>query len=286
MRAQVSLLLSGVKIFIGLVTIGLSAIGTASAKEPYQAVAVLFGDSITSGFNSNFLDARFGNGTTTRGCPTIYLNNILRKEKARTSQETCPTEALDSPILDQNNKVRNAVVANWGEGGSNTTSGASRISSNLSETKNDLTAENYFVLIMYGSNDAAFGISSSVTGFNIRQMIIKARELDYEPIIGTLTPQSDIDVSPYNTQIVNAANLQPSAFVVDHFARFVSQPGGWPTLLEEETFSGQTRRLHPNDQGYLVISETWFDKRLEDVIPGFFKINIAPIINLLLDDDV
>jgi lysophospholipase L1-like esterase len=287
MSPQLPFFQSVIKKASGLIILALIFIGGANASGQHEAVVVLFGDSITTGFNSNFQGVFTVNGATDMGgCPSTYLNNILRKEKARSDQEICPTKSLASPILDNNNKRRNAVVANWGFGGTNSLHGVNRISSNLSETKSELDAKNYFVLIMYGSNDQPKGISTSVTRFNTKQMISKAIGLGYEPIIGTLLPQSNrVDVKPYNTQIVNQAN-EDGVFVVDHYARFISQPGGWTTLIEQEvsTTTGATIRLHPNDQGYLIIAETWFNKRLEDVIPGFSVFSIAPIINLLLED--
>lgn len=285
MPAKVSYVQSCVKKLTGLISLGLMLTGTAHAAEPYKAVVVLFGDSITTGFNSNFQDSRIGGGSTTHGCPTIYLNNNLRQEPARTAQQACPTATLDSPVLDQNKKIRNAIVANWGLGGSNTTDGKNRISSNLSQTKSAFNAENYFVLIMYGTNDRSFGISSTITKFNTQEMISDAIDLGYEPIVGTLPPRDDMNISSYNSQIVSAANSK-GVFVVDHFTRFINQPGGWRTLLEQDTnpSTGQLVRLHPNDQGYLVIAETWFDQRLEDRIPGFNKFSIAPIMTILFDN--
>jgi lysophospholipase L1-like esterase len=260
---------------------------SANANGQYKAVVVLFGDSTTTGFNSNFQGVFTVNGATDMGgCPTTYLNNILQKQSSRSAQQSCPTQTLSSPILDKNNMRRNAIVANWGLGGSNTSDGVNRISSNLSTTKSQLVAENYFVLIMYGSNDFPENISTSVTKFNTQEMIKKARALGYQPIIGTLLPQDNrVNVMPYNSQIVSQAN-QDGVFVVDHYTRFISQPGGWTTLIEQEVSptTGATIRLHPNDQGYLIIAETWFNKRLEDVIPGFSVFSVAPIINLLLED--
>ncbi|MBL4671861.1 MAG: SGNH/GDSL hydrolase family protein [Arenicella sp.] len=288
MRTKISFLHYSIKrITRFIATLVLLFIGVAQAaeEEPYEAVVVLFGDSTTTGFNAAFQNSRFGSGSTTLGCPTIYLNNILRQEEPRTDQQICSTEAYDSPILDQNKQVRNAIVANWGFGGSDTTNGEGRISSNLSETKVAYEADNYFVLIMYGTNDNAFGVSTSTTNFNIRQMIIKARALSYQPIVGTILPRDDLNVQPYNSEIVNAAN-QEGAFVVDHASRFISQPGGWQSLIEQEVdpATGELVRLHPNDQGYLIIAETWFDQRLKDLIPGISNFNITPIMSLLLGD--
>jgi lysophospholipase L1-like esterase len=285
MPTKISLLHYSIKKLSGFIaTLVLLCIGSAqAAEEPYSAVVVLFGDSITTGFNAAFQNARFGSGSTTLGCPTIYLNNIVQQQDPRTDQQICSTEAHDSPILDDNKEVRNAIVANWGFGGSDTTNGQSRITSNLSETKSAFESENYFVLILYGTNDRAFGVSTETTNFNTRQMIVKARALGYQPIMGTLLPRDDLNVQPYNSQIINAAN-QEGVFVVDHASRFISQPGGWQTLIDQETdpITGELVRLHPNDQGYLVIAETWFDQRLKDLIPGVMNINISPIINILL----
>jgi lysophospholipase L1-like esterase len=287
MCAKISFLYYTSKRLAGFITaVALLCYGAAqAAEEPYSAVVVLFGDSTTTGFNAAFQNSRFGSGSTTLGCPTIYLNNILQHDEPRTDQQICSTEAYDSPILDQNNKTRNAIVANWGFGGSDTTNGQNRISSNLSETKNAYDAENYFVLILYGTNDRAFGVSTSTTNFNIRQMIIKARVLGYQPIVGTILPRDDMNVQPYNSEIVSAAN-QEGVFVVDHASRFISQPGGWQSLIEQEIdpLTGELIRLHPNDQGYLIIAETWFDQRLKDLIPGIANINITPIISILLSD--
>jgi hypothetical protein len=103
--------------------------------------------------------------------------------------------------------------------------------------------------------------------------------------VGTILPRDDLNVQPYNSQIISAAN-QEGVFVVDHSSRFISQPGGWQTLIDQEIDpdTGELVRLHPNDHGYLVIAETWFDQRLKDLIPGIMDINIAPIMSILLGE--
>ena len=67
-------------------------------------------------------------------------------------------QGLSAPIYDGNREVRNAIVANWGIGGSSTDSGANRLANSLSTTKSQLLGNNYIVLIMYGTNDMNFGI--------------------------------------------------------------------------------------------------------------------------------
>jgi len=252
------------------------------AAEPEPTVIALFGDSITVGFNIRFRD-RNHSGTTERGCPTIYLTHLLNNLGQR-GEGSCETTLYSSPIFDANNEIRNTIVASWGRGGTNTSAGVQRISENLTSTQNEHPGKAYLVLILYGTNDQSFGISTSTTGFNMRMMIQKAREVGYTPIIGTLLPRDDRDVSPYNAEIVAAANDE-GAFVVDHYSRFLLQAEGWTTLLDQEVLSdGSMVRLHPNNHGYLVIAETWFDKRLRDIIAAESNIVISPILNLLLDE--
>ena len=228
-------------------------------NELDQTVVVLFGDSITVGYNDNYPVAN-GSGTITKGCPTIFLHQILDEVPKRSN-----------------------VVSNWGVGGSNTGEGASRIISDLNFTANAYPAKAYYVLILYGTNDQSFGISTSTTGFNIRVMIQRARLVGYEPIVGTLTPRTDRDVVPYNIKIIANANLE-SAFIVDHYARFTSDPN-WPNTLMDST-EPANKKLHPSDAGYLVIAETWFNERLEDIIESdpLPPLVLAGVLYLLLSD--
>jgi len=223
-----------------------------------QTVIALIGDSITVGYNASYLTPN-GNGTTTHGLPTISLNTLL--------------------------KNRNTVVSNWGVGGSSSAYGSSNITSFLNTTTSQHSGDAYYTLIIYGTNDFGHGIGSSTTGFNNGQMIDKARSAGYEPIIGTLTPRSDqlSQIPSTNAQIISNANAK-SAFVVDHYTRFINEPGGWETLIDVEisALTGNSIRLHPNDDGYIAIAENWFDSRLKDIID--LEVNIAPIISLLLDD--
>ncbi len=221
-----------------------------------QTVIALIGDSITVGYNANY-QTPTGAGTTTHGLPAISLNTLLVK--------------------------RNTVVSNWGVGGSSSAYGSSNITSFLNATTSQHNGDIYYTLIIYGTNDFGHGIGSSTTGFNIGQMIDKARSAGYEPIIGTLTPRSDQSVIFRNSKI-NSNAIAKNAFVVDHYTRFINEPGGWETLIDAEisVLSGNSIRLHPNDAGYLVIAENWFDSRLKNIIE--LDVNIVSIISLLLDD--
>jgi len=274
------------KLYVGVLLCSVTSF--LHANETESATIVLFGDSITVGFNANFRD-RFADGTTERGCPTIYLKNILLNEEDRDADQDCPTSVFSSSILDANESVRDVVVANWGIGGSTTDTGAARIRSNLNETRRDFPADNYYVLIIYGTNDFDLEISTAVTRFNTQLMIQEARSAGFTPIIGTITPRDDRDIQPYNEQIVKGARAE-GAPVVDLFARFIAQPGGWRTIVQQEVGvnSGNLVRFHPTDQGYLIIAETWFDRflraEIDPIVPEPELINIVPMLDILLND--
>ena len=254
----------------------LSIAGLATAVEP--TVIALFGDSITVGRNNDHPDPtppKEGNGSTTNGLPTTELRDLMLAHPKRT-----------------------AIVANWGFGGSTSEAGQSRITKHLKANSVLYSGKAYYVLILYGANDFNGNIGASTTGFNIGLMIDKARQVCpvstptpvcYKPIIGTLTPR-DIqleEVLSRNVKIKQVAGSK-GAFVVDHYSKFIDYPGGWEQLIDleysdfEETFI----RLHPNDEGYRVIAQNWFDSRLVDLVsPDPVDPTIlAPIISLLLDE--
>lgn len=248
-----------------------------------RSVVVLFGDSITVGINSNYPGGTsndYANGTTTRGCSTIYLTAIL------TNQNVIPPGGCkvggQAPQFTVERKKRNALVVNWGEGGTNSQQGAQRISANLAKTKSDHDGGDYTVLLMYGTNDRGYGISSQTTNFNTRLLIDRARAQGYKPVIGTLIPRSDFNVSGYNSAILSAANAK-SVPIVDHYSVFVGYPSYLTNLLDLEFFFGNPKRIHPKNRGYLLIAETWFDRYLKDAISPEY-VDITPIITLLLDD--
>ncbi|RBP49208.1 SGNH/GDSL hydrolase family protein [Arenicella xantha] len=262
-----------------------STAALAAADDP--TVIVLFGDSTTTGINANYNSEtdRQGNGTITRGCPTIYLTNLLQNLDPIEPPQSCPTTIYNSPVFDANNEDRDVIVANWGWGGSDTDNGVSRIQSNLSSTKGSYAAKAYHVLIMYGTNDFNSSISTSTTRFNLRQMIQRARQVGYTPALGTLTPRDDRAIEPYNSAVSGAASDE-GVPLINHYARFVAQSGGWRTLIPQEisSLTGELIRVHPNDHGYLVIAETWFDQYLKNIIDPEASFNVVPVISLLLSD--
>ncbi len=263
----------------------------ANAQTADLSVVALFGDSITHGFNFS-LPNRFtdmsGDGRTDRGCPTIYLRNILNKEADREGGNVlCQVVEGDSAVRDSNENQANAIVQNWGIGGTSTMNGILRINSDLQSAVAGLNPEQRFILIQYGTNDFNFGIPPSVTGANIEIMIDVARSNNFIPVVANLIPrtpgvnQGQIqNLAAYNSAISSAISNR-NADSVDLNARFNAEPGGYQTLIESD-------ELHPSDQGYLVIAETWFSNFLKQnisTVPFAQPAIIVPTIMLLLDEN-
>lgn len=243
---------------------------TAIAEED-PAVVIVFGDSISAGFSFEGNDLSdppesnsskgIGSGETDFGLPDQLLRNYLNESR------------------------RKSIVVNWGYGGSSSTFGEMRISGNTAQTKGEHAGSQYIIVIMYGTNDSGQGISPSTTGFNIGQMIVRARLNDYIPVIGSLIPRDDENVVPYNDQIRSAA-LSANALYVDHFSNYqnVAPPDGFDLLTTE--FSNLKRknvRVHPTNEGYEVIAQHWIDAALANLIEQYPPA-IAPILMLLLDE--
>ncbi|MFT5571168.1 MAG: lysophospholipase L1-like esterase [Cryomorphaceae bacterium] len=242
--------------------------------EPDPSVVVLFGDSIAVGYNlEEGFTERFGSGKT-----------MIQLPASRPLVET-------DGLLNGAEEKRTSIVVNWGVGGSSSANGVSRISSSLSTTRNQYAGGNYYVLILYGTNDIGQGLTSSDTAFNVRQMIDKTRALgsNFIPVVANLLPRSDRDVSAQNSRIVSVV-ADANTPLVRLFEAFVSYPDYYTRLLGEETSShtGKRIRLHPNVTGYQVIAQTWFAEALAGLIepdPLPKPISIAGVLMLLLSDD-
>lgn len=267
----------------------------AQAQQADQSVVVMFGDSIMFGFNPDFNPDPMndtGNGNTDLGCPTIYLRNILNKEDDR-QDPPCSVVVGQSSIRDANQLVANASVQNWGDGGSSSSQGVARMTSNLLSAQSAGIDGQRFALIMYGTNDFNFGLPPDVTEANTASMIDIARQNGFTPAVSNLTPRTPginqqgeaQNLALYNNAILLAV-IEKNADFVDMNARFNSDPNVFQTLISVD-------QLHPTDPGYLVLAETWFDQYLQGVIsatPPIVSepppnISFIPSILLLLLDD-
>ena len=256
-------------------------ISTIVGATETETLVVLFGDSITAGIyvpngppgaglacqpgespcSACFEDEHcngIGGGATTFAPPDIDLGQILNKSR------------------------RPSILVNWGHGATTSgpseemlgNDGAGRIRANLLSSKSQFPAAQNIVLIMYGTNDFSQNLSSTDTGWFIRDMIKKARASDvgFTPVVATIPPRQGEDVLSRNNAITAAANVE-GADIVDIYAA-ISNGGG--NLL----YDG----IHPSLEGYQVIAQSWFDTFLALAIEQQPP-SIAPVIFLLLEED-
>jgi len=207
-------------------------------------VIILFGDSITAG--------------------SPYTSGNIRGNRIGPIQKSLQT------LLDESN--RHAVVLNFGWSGTTTNDAVKRLEDTLTAAKSLVPADNYYLAVMYGTNDSGVGISARDTLSNIELIIDIARNENIIPIIGTITPKQRTNiwpVRPYNKAITYAA-IRKGALLIDHNSE-------WPN----DNFDFLTEDgLHPNEQGYKLISRTWFNSAFESLIEpsADFKTIFLPVV--------
>jgi len=229
---------------------------TSSHAEELPNVISLFGDSISVGFSRTNFNVVDGGARANFGAPSIELSTIL------------------------NSSMRGSTVVNTGFGGTPSgpssnpnqqdasISGVGRVDNTLATVRGLFQGQVYYALILYGTNDFAFGVSPSDTHWNIRLIVQSARRQGFIPVVGSITVNTVFDVTSYNQQIFNAAIAEGAAFVNINGAITVNQ------LADQ---------LHPSPQGYQLIAQKWFDDFLEKNIAKDTNPSIAPIYKLLLD---
>lgn len=195
--------------------------------DPIQYRILAFGDSITSGVGTAY------------GGYTYYLESLLDVEEGST------------------------VVINAGVGAELTSEGLERFESTLTKW-NDLQT----VLLLEGTNDvsdssAAGPIDSIVS--NLREMIHIARDdHGFQLVIGTLPPRlssiGDLE-SPTTNELVVAIRdlaLEEDVLLADHYQTFLDMQQ-WENYFSDS--------LHPNDQGYQLLADSWVQGALEYLFP-------------------
>lgn len=149
-------------------------------------------------------------------------------------------------------------VVNRGVGGEVTGQGVRRFPSVLQLDKPG------FVLIMEGINDASQCLDSDAAINNLRTMVNAAKANRSIPIIGTVTPSFRND--PCADDVIDAINIGIHAFATAD------------NVVVAEIFNGMNQRdlfgispdrdpIHPNEQGYAVMADIWFQAMLR-AIPG------------------
>lgn len=150
------------------------------------------------------------------------------------------------------------VVVNRGVGGEETAAGVRRLPGTLRADRPG------FVLILEGSNDAHQCHSSGTAAANLRNMVLIAKANQSIPVIGTLPPSfrnnpcADDVIFEVNNLIHGLATAE--------------------NIVVAEIFDGMNDRslfgispnrdpLHPNERGYAVMADIWFQAMLQ-AIPG------------------
>ncbi|TKB05744.1 GDSL-type esterase/lipase family protein [Desulforhopalus sp. IMCC35007] len=118
----------------------------------------------------------------------------------------------------------------------------------IDEVLNTIPAD--AILIMEGTNDIRSGYPIQTTRLNLQLMIDKAKAKGVEPILATLTPSNQANsefLIPklYNPMIRKLAK-DNNITLVDQFTAIEKK---WPAL----NLDG----IHPNDDGYFYLAETW-----------------------------
>ncbi len=198
-------------------------------------------------FFSEELDCRkyiaFGNSITYG-----YLNRQPAPEKGYVPR-------LEN-LLDSN--LEDSEVVNRGVPAEKTFEGLSRIDSVIQQDKA------LYILLMEGTNDIIhINISVETSKFNLEQMIKKCIQFKMFPFIATIIPRNDMfwyfkfyrdKIFKLNDYIRQLAT-DYSILLADQFEAFYEYPeedGGWKSLLSDEN--------HPNEKGYQLMAETWFNK--------------------------
>jgi acyl-CoA thioesterase-1 len=149
-------------------------------------------------------------------------------------------------------------VVNRGLGGEHTFEGVRRLPSTLANDKSG------FVLILEGSNDAQACLDSNGATNNLRNMVRIAKSSPSITVIGTILPS--FRNNPCADAFISAVNSNIRGFATAE------------NIVVAEIFNGMNRRelfgvspgrdpLHPNEQGYQVMADIWYQAMLR-AIPG------------------
>lgn len=146
-------------------------------------------------------------------------------------------------------------VLNYGVAGETTYDGVKRIGRVTSGR------QGAYILLLEGTNDFGWGISYQTTIYNLGIMIDSVKNAGLIPVISTLTPDSQPVIgsrknipNTYNPSIVGLAQGKKAA-LCDQYAALIGNWGAW-------TYDN----LHPNDAGYQVMANTWY-QTLKEIFP-------------------
>ncbi len=151
-----------------------------------------------------------------------------------------------------------AEVINEGDGGDGSGGGAEKVGGVLEREKPG------YLLILYGANDIIQRVTSvEDTISNLRIIIQTAKSRETIPILGTITPFDPWGPrgSPHRLGEIYKRNIrirelaqEENTELADLFLAFNNDF----SLLD-------STGLHPNDQGYEIMAETWFEAIMETI---------------------
>jgi acyl-CoA thioesterase-1 len=150
------------------------------------------------------------------------------------------------------------TVVNRGVGGEQTAQGRRRLPSVLAIDKPG------FVLIMEGTNDASNCLDANEVLNNLRSMINIVKASKAIPILGSVTPNFRND--PCAQDVTSKIGvLAPGVAQAENIA-FADIYNG---MNNRSLFGLSSSRdpLHPNEQGYAVMADIWYQAMLQ-AIPG------------------
>jgi lysophospholipase L1-like esterase len=137
------------------------------------------------------------------------------------------------------------VVANRGVGGETTSKGLARLAGVLAMDRPG------FVLIMEGTNDAAFGVSPDLIVANLRAMVQLAKASSSIPILGAIVPNHR-DSADEAQSIIAEVNSQLPGVAAAEGVRLANTFG---PMNDAGLFGSD--QLHPTQQGYQVLAAAW-----------------------------
>jgi lysophospholipase L1-like esterase len=150
-----------------------------------------------------------------------------------------------------------ARIWNEGLGGETTAEGLVRIDQAIAAH-----AARY-LLLMEGTNDVVFlDTSMEAAAFDLEEMARRGLRAGMLPLIATIIPRKDSywTTPPFQSRIVELnGRIRKLAStlgipLVDQYETFMSYPeasGGWESLFLDDG-------VHPNETGFLVMSESWY----------------------------
>lgn len=146
-----------------------------------------------------------------------------------------------------NNNNRNSSVLNYGASRETTKRGLGRIDSVLA------ASNPHIVLILEGTNDRTVGISLETTKFNLGEMIKKCRARHATPLLSNLLP--DTSEHGWKKNISTTYNPAIKSLAEERGVTLVDQHAALSPNWASQSADGK----HPNDIGYQLMAQTWFN---------------------------